>query len=490
MEDFNKFDANHSEPYEDDVNKTVYGENSAYTEGSRDDAANHSECVENNEDYQWHDDDFEPAMCGTVTDKHALSIYRPKVKKHPFKNPVFVAVISAVVTSLLCFSIFAVSFDAFAGSNGTEKKPESNTLSIANSGPEDSVKNTVNTANNGQMGIPEIYDKVSPAVVSIISTSKTNGSYLQSSAATSSGSGVILTSDGYVVTNNHVVDGASIITVKTTANQTLDAQVVGKDERSDLAVLKVTCDKELPYAELGDSSSLRVGDMALAIGNPLQEALASTLTVGYISAINRTMVIDGRQMTMLQTDAAINPGNSGGALINIYGQVIGINTAKSTGYDVEGLGFAIPINEAIPVIESIIEHGYVTGRPLVGLTGIDVTEQIAKANNLPLGVYVRQVTEGGAADLGGIKAGDVILKFDGKDVKSIDEINAIRDDHKAGDKIEIEVSRNGEKHKITIELQEEKPVDENTKQQEQQPKDQQGGQQYQFPSDFFSWFGW
>lgn len=491
MEDYNKFGANNSENHEDDVNKTVYGENPANVEECQPEAASQSDNAENHEGYQWHEDDFEPVMCGTVTDKHALSVYRPKVKKHPFKNPIFVAVVSAVVTSLLCFSIFAISFDAFTGGD-SDKKPASNTLSIANSGPEDSVKNTATTASSGQMAIPDIYDKVSPAVVSIISTSKANGSYLQSSTATSSGSGVILTSDGYIVTNNHVIDGAAIITVKTTANQTFDAQVVGKDERTDLAVLKVESDKELPYAELGDSSSLRVGDMALAIGNPLQEALASTLTVGYISAINRTMVIDGRQMTMLQTDAAINPGNSGGALINVYGQVIGINTAKSTGYDVEGLGFAIPINEAIPVIESIIEHGYVTGRPVVGLTGMDVTEQIAKANNLPIGVYVRQVTEGGAADLGGIKAGDVILKFDGKEVKSIDEINSIRDDHKAGDKIEIEVSRNGEKHSFTIELQEEKPVDENAQneQQNSQQEGQQGGRQYQFPSDFFSWFGW
>lgn len=492
MEDFNNFNINSSETHEDGLHNTAYGEDSAHAESVGAEAAGNSENAEANNGYQWHDDDFEPAMCGTVTDKHALSVYKPKVKKHPFRNPIFAAVVSAVVTSALCFGIFAVSFSAFKDNSTSDKTPASNALSIANSAPEDSVKNTVNAASNGQMAIPDIYDKVSPAVVSIISTSKASGSYLQSSTATSSGSGVILTSDGYIATNNHVIDGASIITVKTTANQTLDAQVIGKDERSDLAVLKVTCDQELPYAELGDSSSLRVGDMALAIGNPLQEALASTLTVGYISAINRTMVIEGRQMTMLQTDAAINPGNSGGALINVYGQVIGINTAKSTGYDVEGLGFAIPINEAIPVIESIIDNGYVTGRPLVGITGIDVTEQIAKANSLPIGVYVKQVSEGGAADLGGIKAGDVILKFDGKEVKSIDEINGIRDDHKVGDKIEIEVSRNGERKTFTIELQEEKPVDESAQQEQQESQQggQQGGQQYQFPSDFFSWFGW
>ncbi len=441
---------------------------------------------ENEQKYHtWIDDDYEPAMSGTVEEKQALCLYKPKLKKHKNRTPLFAAIVSAAVTSAICFGIFAGVF-GMLHMNKEQQRPESTGLSIANSSPENSV---INTANNGQMSIPDIYDKVSPAVVSIVtSTPSGNSPFLQSSVATSSGSGVILTSDGYIVTNNHVIDGASIITVKTTANQTFTAEVIGKDERTDLAVLKVKSEKALPYAELGDSSKLRVGDMALAIGNPLQEALASTLTVGYISAINRTMIIEGQQMTMLQTDAAINPGNSGGALINIYGQVIGINTAKSTGYDIEGLGFAIPIAEAIPVIESIIEHGYVKGRPMVGITGIDVTEQIAMANNLPIGVYVKQVIEGGSADKGGIRPGDVIVKFDGKDVKSIDNINEIKDNHKVSDEIKVVVVRNGEKKTLSLVLQEEKPV----KESEVAPElTMPNSQQNPFnPSDFFSWFGW
>lgn len=442
--------------------------------------------------YEWIDDEFEPVMYGTVKDdKNALAIYVPKPKKRSFfKTPVFAAIVSAAVTSAVCFGIFAAAFSGFSG-DGNSVKPEGNKLTISGVPQESSIKNTATTANVNKMTIPDIYDKVSPAVVSIISTSASGGSYFQNSTASSSGSGVILTKDGYIVTNNHVIDGASIITVKTTANQSFDAQVVGKDARTDLAVLKVSSEQELPFAELGDSSLLRVGDMALAIGNPLQEALASTLTVGYISAINRTMVIEDRQMTMLQTDAAINPGNSGGALINIYGQVIGINTAKSTGYDIEGLGFAIPINEAIPVIESIIENGYVKGRPLVGITGIDVTEQIAKANNLPMGIYISTVIEGGAAQLGGLQAGDVILEFDGKEVKSIDEINEIRDEHQVGDKVEVKISRNGNKKTVTIELQEEKPVEEvEINENQQNNNNNGGGYNNRFPSDFFSWFGW
>lgn len=440
---------------------------------------------EEQEDYTWYEDEYKPAMSGTVSEKNALSLYRPKVKKNRFRNPVFAAVISSIVTTAICFGIFAAATYGITSSKGNVGTTGS--LSVSDSSSD--IKTVANKKTGEAMTVPDIYDVVSPSVVSIICTSQGNG---LGAAATSSGSGVILTKDGYVVTNNHVINGASIITVKTIAGQSFDAQIVGADARTDLAVLKVESDKDLPYAELGNSASLRVGDLALAIGNPLKEELVSTLTVGYISAINRTMIIDERQMTMLQTDAAINPGNSGGALINVYGQVIGITTAKSTGYDVEGLGFAIPINEAIPVIESIIEHGYVTGRPLVGITGIDVTENIAAANDLPVGVYVDSVVSGGAADKGGIKPGDVVVKFDGEKVENVDQINAIRDEHKVGDQIEVTVSRNGKKIKCTIVLQEEKPSTEAEKETQQiVPSTPQGGtQQYSFPSDFFSFFGW
>ncbi len=441
-------------------------------------------------DYKFYEAEAEPAMSGTISEENALSIYRPKKKKNIFKSPIFAAIISAVVTSAICFGIFT-GLSGVIGSTPKKTFPKSE-LTIAK-GKDDNTKTVVSTPTGEKMAVPDIYDKVSPSVVSIICTS--HGSALQLGAK-SSGSGVILTKDGYIVTNNHVIEGAAIITVKTIAGQSLTAQLVGTDERTDLAVLKVESDKDLPFAELGDSSSLRVGDMAIAIGNPLQAELVSTLTVGYISAINRTMVIDQRQMTMLQTDAAINPGNSGGALINEYGQVIGITTAKHTGYDIEGLGFAIPSNEAIPVIESIIANGYVTGRPLIGITGIDVTEAIAEANDLPVGVFVDKVVKGSAADLGGIKKGDVIVKFDGENVKSVDEINAIRDDHKIGDKIDVVVSRNGKKVKCTIELQEEKPGEQQDAQNEQYDQGQQDGSDggrypsYGFPSDFFSIFGW
>ena len=197
------------------------------------------------------------------------------------------------------------------------------------------------------------------------------------------------------------------------------------------------------------------------------------------------MVIDGKQMTMLQTDAAINPGNSGGALLNMKGQVIGINTAKSTGYDVEGLGFAIPINEAKPIIESIIQHGYVTGRVVIGLKGQTVTEAIAKANDLPVGVYIKEIVSGSAAEKSGLRTGDVITACDGQAVTTIDEINKIRDSHKVGETLTMQIDRNGQTLTVSVVLQEEKPEDTEQKQAEQEQ--QQQPQQIPFP---FSWFGW
>ena len=432
------------------------------------------------EDYTWYEDEYRPAMSGTVSDRNALSLYRPKLKKPKKKRTILAAVLSSVITTAICCGIFAFTLSNMGvfEKGGVENQaiPQASTLSVAENG-NGMVKTVVNKDANA-LSIPDIYSKASPSVVSILCTSGSGFS-----AKSSSGSGVIITKDGYIVTNNHVIEGASIITVKTKAGQTFTAQLIGRDERTDLAVLKVSHDEVLPAAEIGDSTALRVGDLAVAIGNPLQEELVSTLTVGYISAINRTMVIDERQMTMLQTDAAINPGNSGGALINVYGQVIGITTAKSTGYDIEGLGFAIPMNEAVPIIDSIIKNGYVTGRPLIGITGIDVTEQIAKANDLPIGVYVHSVISGGSADLGGIKEGDVIVKCEGKDIKSVDDINEIRDSHKVGDKLTFVISRNGKEMKCSITLQEEKPV-----QKEQEEKKEE--KKTYIPSDFFSYFGW
>ncbi len=433
----------------------------------------------------WFADDFENHFKKAIPHHRSLIVYRPKEKKlrRFFSRPAVVAAISSVVTCALCFTLFATIY-----------KPEQTTGSVLP--PTGSISSNLGgygvqqlaTDSSQVAGIPEIYDAVSPAVVSILCKTSANG-YVQSNL--SSGSGIILRQDGYIVTNNHVIDGAAEITVTTIAGQSIEATVVGKDSRTDLAVLKIKSDSPLPFAELGDSSQIRVGEMALAIGNPLRDELAGTLTVGYISAINRSMLIDGKQMTMIQTDAAINPGNSGGALLNMKGQVIGINTAKSTGYDVEGLGFAIPANEARPIIESIIKHGYVTGRVVIGVQGQSVTEAIAKANNLPVGVYIKGIVAGSAAEKAGLRTGDVILACDNQKVTTIDEINKIRDTHKVGDAMSIRVDRNGQTLNFSVILQEEKPSKESAEQQQQQQQQQQLPQQYQQQIPFpFSWFGW
>jgi len=428
--------------------------------------------------HAWFSDEFEESFKRKVPQHRALAVYKPKEKKahRLLRHPVFAAVVSSVVTCAVCFGIFSTVYRPQM--NGSVLPAPGEALWAM--GQNNEIVQLATSASGGVFGIPEVYDLASPAVVSIQCKSQSSA-YIQSQL--SSGSGIILRQDGFIVTNNHVVSGASEVTVITIAGQTFTAKIIGTDERTDLAVLKVESDTPLPFAELGDSSTLRVGEMALAIGNPLREELAGTLTVGYISAINRSMVIDGKQMTMIQTDAAINPGNSGGALLNMRGQVIGINTAKSTGYDVEGLGFAIPINEARPIIESIIQHGYVTGRVMIGIKGISVTEAISKANDLPIGVYVKEIVTESSAEKGGLRVGDVIVACDGQEVTTIDEINKIRDTHAVGESMKMTVVRNGQKLDLQIVLMEEKPVAEPTPQPQQYPQ----YQQIPFP---FSWFGW
>ena len=429
----------------------------------------------------WFADDFEESFRRAVPRHRSLAPYKPKPKRmrRLFCNPVFAAVISSLITCCICLGVFSAAYRPNVTVGSVLPQPGEAVRARGYDG--DVVQIATGTA-EGTLSIPDVYDLASPTVVSILCKSQ-GGGYVQSKM--SSGSGIIIRHDGYVVTNNHVIDGASEITVTTIAGQNFAAKVVGRDSRTDIAVLKADNDTALPFAELGDSSTLRVGEMALAIGNPLREELAGTLTVGYISAINRSMVIDGKQMTMLQTDAAINPGNSGGALLNMKGQVIGINTAKSTGYDVEGLGFAIPINEAKPIIESIIQHGYVTGRVVIGLKGQTVTEAIAKANDLPVGVYIKEIVSGSAAEKAGLRTGDVITACDGQAVTTIDEINKIRDSHKVGETLTMQIDRNGQTLTVSVVLQEEKPEDTEQKQAEQEQ--QQQPQQIPFP---FSWFGW
>ena len=283
----------------------------------------------------------------------------------------------------------------------------------------------------------------------------------QTSTATATGSGIIISDDGYILTNNHVVSSseaeayyqvseATKITVTLFDDDTeYPATIVGTDEETDLAVIKIDA-TGLTQAEFADSDSIKVGEFAMAVGSPL--GLQSTITCGVVSAVNRDVTdSDGKTYTLIQTDAAINSGNSGGALVNSEGKVIGVNTLKLTGDDVEGMGFAIPINSTTDITSQLIQYSKVR-RPYIGVTGMDLDAETARKNNLVEGIYVRDVETFSAAEKGGIKIGDVIVKADGKDVKTMDELNEIKNTHSIGDEMTITVNRDGQEKDLTITL--------------------------------------
>lgn len=277
-----------------------------------------------------------------------------------------------------------------------------------------------------------------------------------------SGSGVILSEDGYILTNNHVISSADSssfyqvsdaksIKVKIYGDDTeYSAEIIGTDSQTDLAVLKI--DKTgLTPAELGDSSSVQIGEFILAIGNPYN--LDYSVTAGIISALNREMTVENTTYNVIQADCAINSGNSGGALVNSKGEVIGITTLKLAGDGIEGVSFAIPVNETVPIYKELIEKGKIS-RPFVGISGIDLDEATAIRNGLTKGIYVDSVVSGSGAEDAGIMAGDVIVSFDGKDVSTMDELNAIKNTKNIGDKIEIKLYRKSELKTFTITLKE------------------------------------
>ncbi|MFA5658322.1 MAG: trypsin-like peptidase domain-containing protein [Oscillospiraceae bacterium] len=305
-------------------------------------------------------------------------------------------------------------------------------------------------AKENALSVPDIVKKVSPSVVGI-SSKLYNG--------TSTGTGIIMTSDGYIITNGHVVEDATEITVVISTDDELEeceAKLIGIDKKTDLAVIKVKKTELIP-AEFGTSEELEVGELAIAIGNPLGFELAGSVTGGIISALNRELTVEDKQMTLIQTDAAINPGNSVGPLVNSYGQVIGINSVKiSSSYSTstEGLGFAIPIDEAKPIVDDLIEYGYVKGRPMLGISGEDITSVIARYYDLPQGVIVRFIEPDSGAENGGIKIGDIIIGIDNKAITSMAELNEIKDTFKAGETVKLAIYRDGENIDLYVVLSE------------------------------------
>ena len=308
------------------------------------------------------------------------------------------------------------------------------------------------------MTTSQVSEMVSPSVV-VITTEQVVYSqwswYGQNQVESGAGSGVIISSDGYILTCAHVVSGASQITV-TIGDTDYTATVVGKDDTSDVAVLKIDATGLTP-ATVGDSDSLSVGDSVLAVGNPLGE-LGGTVTSGIVSALNRSVTIQGTSstntMSLIQMDASVSPGNSGGGLFNMNGELIGLVNAKSSSSDAEGLGFAIPINDAIQVAQDLLENGYVSGRPYMGITYIAVTDAqtAAQLNVNAYGVYVVDVVQGGPADKAGLKAGDRIVSIDGTEIAQKDDLGTLMQQHTAGDTLSITVARDGQMQTVSLTL--------------------------------------
>ncbi|MDW7657741.1 MAG: trypsin-like peptidase domain-containing protein [Bacillota bacterium] len=309
--------------------------------------------------------------------------------------------------------------------------------------------------------IMEIAAQGKPAVVAITTEMTVTDMFGQVYRPTASGSGFIITDDGYIVTNNHVIEGAETITVVLDNDDAYPAILVGTDPSNDVAVIKIE-ETGLPTVFLGNSDDLLVGELAVAIGNPLGE-LSGTVTAGIISALDREITLSSssgtQKMNLLQTDAAINSGNSGGALFNSFGEVIGINTAKNTGTGVEGLGFAIPIDHAEPIIESLIQYGYVRGRPKIGITARNISAQMAEYYKLTEGIYIVEIENGSAAAEAGLRAKDIIITANGEETLTIEALNAVKNKLKPGDTITLTVVRDGREMTIVLTLKEELPAE-------------------------------
>ena len=310
---------------------------------------------------------------------------------------------------------------------------------------------TIQTSASGQaLPMTEAAAKTVDSVVEISTEQRVQGSFMQQYVVQGGGSGIIITEDGYIATNNHVIEDATQIKVTLRNGQTYEATLVGTDATADLAVVKIKANGLKP-ATFGDSSKLVVAETVIAIGNPLGE-LGGTVTQGIISALERTITIENQEMTLLQTTAAINPGNSGGGLFNLAGECVGIVNAKSSGSGIEGLAFAIPSNTAVQVIQDLMQYGYVRGRVMLGITMLEVTDQytLYRYNLKEYGVYISKVTAGSDAEKAGLKSADRLVSIDGTEVDSSATARKLIQAHKVGDKVTIIVSRDG--NPVTFEI--------------------------------------
>lgn len=311
-----------------------------------------------------------------------------------------------------------------------------------------------NVTTEQPLTLPQIYASNLNSTVGITTELVTTNYWGQQVKGAAAGSGFVISQDGYILTNYHVIEGATAIQVAFADGRTYDATLVGGESPNDIAVLKIEAEDLTPVV-LGDSDNLVVGEQVCAIGNPLGE-LTYTLTAGYVSARDRSITMsDGTVMNMLQTDTAINSGNSGGPLFNLYGQVIGITTAKYSGTSgssatIEGIGFAIPINDVLGIVTDFMKYGYVTGRPYMGILNPSDTADYAQRFGWPVGVYVNDVEEGSCAEAAGIRRGDIITKIDDTEITGVSQLTSVKNSYRAGDTVKVEVYRSGESITLTL----------------------------------------
>ena len=372
----------------------------------------------------------------------ALMVITPKPKRKPPK-------ILPVLLFIAAMSLLSGVGGGLIGSAITREQ-----VSASNPSETDVVyQSVISTSNTGEtqtgLSLPDIAEIAKDSVVEISTETVSNSSRMRQFVVQGAGSGVVITSDGYIATNNHVIDGATTINVRLTSDETFEAVLIGKDSQTDLAVIKIEATNLTPVV-YGNSTELKVGDLAVVIGNPLGE-LGGTVTDGIVSALDREITIDGETMTLLQTNAEINPGNSGGGMFNENAELVGIVNAKTSGTGIEGLGFVIPIDTAKPIILSLIEKGFVSGRPGLGVELVDITD-VSTAMYYrvsQLGVYVAQ-----SDDDSELKGGDLILKIDEEAVSSSADIKFVLSRYNIGDQIIVQVKRGGTQQNIIVTIKE------------------------------------
>lgn len=388
---------------------------------------------------------------------------QPKPKKHgsKFGLKLLAVVLCCAITSAASLGVFVVMIQNGV-INVQSSEASSNaafTISRVVNGDTSSDTSASGDGTVSAMSDQDIAAKLTPSVVCIQNYQVTqNYGFMQTDTSDSSvspaseGSGIIMSEDGYIITNAHVVEGATSLKVMTSDGETYEAQLIGSDTVTDLAVVKIDA-TGLTAAEFGSSEDLRVADKVMAIGNPGGHELSSSVTIGYVSALNRAIANNttGYTMEYIQTDAAINPGNSGGALINEYGQVVGINSAKISATGYEGLGFAIPIDTAQPIISDLIQYGYVKDRAVLGISGQFIDSMTGRFYGLPQGEYVAQLNSS-EAQASGLQVGDVITAIDGQQLDSESTLRSAILSKKPGDTVTLQVYRSSTQQSATVEL--------------------------------------